>query len=207
MHWLYWKLCLGLSSESIHPRHCIVPAHWEERWWHLTAPIPSTPFILECCLLWQKEAKCMTQSLFSTKKILLLKMAQNKNCRFKVSEGKGEGNFFFFRCPQHGPVGSLLLAPHSVPPVSQREGTMVVQAWLLPRESNPKFCYLRWSDAESWELVAAALNTDKTVAAPDRGRKGTEIPCWKCSQPKESSRVFAWHRFGVINLEVEGIIV
>lgn len=112
MHWLYWVLCLGLSSESIHPRHCIVPAHWEERWWHLTATTPSTPFILEYCLLWQKEAKCMTQNLFPKKNLLLI-MARSENCWFKVRKGKWEGYFnFFSKCPQpqHGLAGNLLPA-------------------------------------------------------------------------------------------------
>lgn len=56
--------------------------------------------------------------------------------------------------------------------------------------------------------MAAASNTHKTVAAPDRGRKGTEkSPAENDHSPKNRPVFFGWHRFAVPNLEVEGIIV
>lgn len=190
MHWLYWVLCLGLSSESIHPRHCIVPAHWEERWWHLTATTPSTPFILEYCLLWQKEAKCMTQNLFPKKNLLLI-MARSENCWFKVRKGKWEG-YFFFQVSSASAWSSWQPAAcfHSVsPPVYQGKAPWWCRQWLFPRGPNLAICTR--SDSKSWWQL---LKEEE---------KALKSPAENVHSPKNRPAFFAWHRFAAINLEVE----
>lgn len=75
-----------------------------------------------------------------------------------MTEKENRG-FFGGGHPQHRPAGSLLLAPilfHHLFPRGNEQWQ-----WLLPRRPNAAICMK--SDTECWELVVAALTTDKEL--------------------------------------------